>query len=261
MTASKQESAPSGYWHESARPLVSLVFVAPLLLGYEAGVLLLGRQAIRNGADVWMRQFLDLLGFSQYFLLPLLTCGILIGWHHVSRQPWRFHLSVLYGMAAESLAFGLLLLVVARWQGSLLMAALPVCATETAAADGGTVSVVHQTAARVVGFLGAGIYEELLFRLMLLPTAIGLLLYSGLSRRWSVPIAIAATSLLFSAAHYQFSLAFLGLNWSTQGDAFTWFSFLFRATAGAMFCLVFLKRGFGITAGAHALYDIFTVLS
>ena len=75
------------YWQQSRRPLVSLAFVAPLLLIYEAGILWLGPQAMRNGADVWLRQLLDLLGFSQYFLLPLLTVGLLAGWHHVTRQP------------------------------------------------------------------------------------------------------------------------------------------------------------------------------
>ena len=61
------------YWQQSRRPLTSLAFVTPLLLVYEAGVLWLGPHAMRNGADVWLRQLLDLLGFSQYFLLPLLT--------------------------------------------------------------------------------------------------------------------------------------------------------------------------------------------
>src|SRR5262245_11493587 len=75
------------YWQQSRRPLASLAFVTPLLLVYEAGVLWLGPQAMRNGADVWLRQLLDLMGFSQYFLLPLLTLGLLSGWHYVSRQP------------------------------------------------------------------------------------------------------------------------------------------------------------------------------
>src|SRR5262245_22299143 len=51
------------YWQQSRRPLVSLAFVVPLLLIYEAGILWLGPQAMRNGADVWLRQLLDLLGF------------------------------------------------------------------------------------------------------------------------------------------------------------------------------------------------------
>ncbi len=52
------------YWQQSRRPLVSLAFILPLLALYEGGVLLLGPSAIRNGADVWLRQLLDQLGLG-----------------------------------------------------------------------------------------------------------------------------------------------------------------------------------------------------
>jgi hypothetical protein len=77
------------YWEQSRRPLASLAFVTPLLAIYELGVLWLGPQAMRNGADVWLRQWLDGVGFSQYFLLPILTLGMLLAWHYTTRDPWR----------------------------------------------------------------------------------------------------------------------------------------------------------------------------
>ena len=64
---------------------------------------------MRNGADAWLRQTLDLLGFNAYFLLPVLTVGILLGWHHVLRQPWHVRRSVLYGMAVECLGLAAVL--------------------------------------------------------------------------------------------------------------------------------------------------------
>src|SRR5262245_105553 len=97
------ETFRGDYWQQSRRPLASLAFVAPLLLIYEAGILWLGPQAMRNGADVWLRQFLDLLGFSQYFLLPVLTVSLLVGWHHVTREPWRVSPKVLYAKLTECL--------------------------------------------------------------------------------------------------------------------------------------------------------------
>ena len=59
--ATPAEHTPLGqraeqYWVESRRPLASLVFIAPLLVIYEAGVLLLG---VQNGADAFMRRLLD----------------------------------------------------------------------------------------------------------------------------------------------------------------------------------------------------------
>jgi len=97
------------YWVQSQRPLASLVFIAPLLATYELGVLLLGPIAIRDGADVWLRQLLELIGFGQYFLLPVVCVCILLGWHHTTRQPWEVSPSVLKGMVCECvvLAIGL----------------------------------------------------------------------------------------------------------------------------------------------------------
>ena len=83
------------YIAESARPLVSMAFIAPLLMIYEMGVILLGPHTLRNGADLWLRDLLELLGFGQYFLLPLLTCGILLAWHHTRADHWTMRGSVL----------------------------------------------------------------------------------------------------------------------------------------------------------------------
>ena len=116
--------------------------------------------------------------------------------------------------------------------------------------------------ALLVGFFGAGIYEELLFRLMLLPALMGLLRLSGFSLRASLITAVIVTSLIFAAAHYHIDFEFAGRHFATtHGEEFQWRSFTFRAIAGAYFSLLFAFRGFGIAAGAHALYDVFTLLA
>lgn len=249
----KSPAAKTGYLHESVRPLAGLVFVAPMLIVYELGVLLLDRHAIRNAADVWLRQILDLLGFGQYFLLPILTCGLLLAWHHLKRHPWHLNWSVFYGMLVESLFFGFALVLVAGWQRSLFSAAVPSGAAH-AGETGGFLALM-------VGYLGAGIYEELLFRLILLSAAVGLLRLSGLSARWSAVIAVAAISILFSAAHYQIDFSFAGYHFTTTyGEVFDWYSFCFRFLAGVYFSVLFVLRGFGIAAGTHAAYDLFTLM-
>lgn len=244
----------AGYWQAATRPLASLLFVAPLLVFYEAGVLWLGPQAMRNAADVWLRALLDRLGFGYYFLLPVLTCALLLAWHHATRQPWQVRASVLYGMLLESLLFGFVLLLIAGWQQSLLGALLPASAAESPPADG--------VWGLMVGYVGAGIYEELLFRLMLLPGLWGLYRLIGMTSAVGAVAAVVTSSLLFAAAHYQFDVALGSIRLATQyGEPFAWFSFSFRAAAGAVFSLLFLYRGFGIAAGAHAMYDLFTLLS
>ena len=241
--ARSRSPGPEAYWDCSTRPLTSLALVVPILLLYEVGILRLGPEAVRNAADVWLRQLLDLLGFGQYFLLPLLSCAILLGWHHLTRYRWYVSADVLAGMLLESAVLALLLLAIAQVQGWLFLAAAQRLDWLAVTATQGLDSRVL-----ILGVFGAGLYEELLFRLMLLPAVFGILQWAGESRRASWVGAIVASSILFSAAHFQLL--------TPDGDPFTWFSFLFRALAGVFFGLLFLYRGFGITVGAHALYDI-----
>lgn len=245
--------AASFYWCQSRRPLASLAFVVPLLVLYEGGVLLLGRQAVRNGADVWLRQFFDTIGLSQYFLLPALTIGLLLAWHHVARDRWRLSAGVLYVMFAECAVLGLVLLGLARLEGLIAHSAL-----WGGAADGRVPLEMPWIAAgraaflgRMVAFVGAGVYEEMLFRLVLFPPVAVTARFLGARPAVRVAGAVILTSLLFSAAHYV----------GPHGDAFNTFTFLFRFTAGAFFAVIFVYRGFGIAAGTHALYDIFVSLS
>ena len=114
------EQPPMNYWQATSRPLTSLIFVLPMLAIYETGILLLGPEAIRNGVDVWLRQFLGLMGLGQYFLLPVLTIAILLAWHHLKEYPWQFRPTNLPLMAAESMVLGLFLLCLAHFQASVM---------------------------------------------------------------------------------------------------------------------------------------------
>jgi hypothetical protein len=244
----------SRYWFESSRPLVSLVFVTPMILAYEGGLLLLGPQRMRNGADVWLRWLLEQLGLGQYLFLPLLTCLGLLAWHHLRREPWHFEWPVLSGMFLESATLGIALLALAHLQGAIL-ASLSKGALCASISEPGSLD-------HVLSFFGAGIYEELMFRLLLLPVAALLFKLAGAHDRTSMIMAIIATSLLFAAAHYRWDMTLGSAHLTTAlGEAFNWGSFLFRFTAGLFFSAVFLERGFGIAVGAHALYDILLLLS
>jgi membrane protease YdiL (CAAX protease family) len=120
---------------------------------------------------------------------------------------------------------------------------------------------VGQFLGLLVGYVGAGIYEEVLFRMLLLPAAVALLRMGGFSTRTSMLVAAIAISLLFAAAHYRFDFVLAGHRFITlHGEPFQWSSFLFRFVAGASFAALYLLRGFGITAGTHAMYDLFTLI-
>ncbi len=213
------------YWVESCRPLASLVFIAPLLIIYEIGVLVLG---VQNGADVFMRRVLDGMGFSQHLLLPVLTVCILLGWHYLLREPWRLSGGVLSCMAVESLLLAVALRVFSFAQDALV-----------------TLSVGEKVR-EAIGFLGAGIYEELLFRLILFSLLAWAFRHLGMKNWASMALAVVVSSLIFAAAHHV----------GAGGEPFSAYRFFFRFTAGVFFALLFVYRGFGITAGSHAAYDI-----
>jgi hypothetical protein len=225
-----------GYFALSRTPLTSLVFALPLVLAYEGGVLLLGRGMPRNGADVWLRQLLDALGFGSYFLLPALTVLGLLAWHHVEHDRWHFSPGVLLGMAAESGLWAIVLVGLARMQERLWPLVVPAAVPD---AWNGFFS-------RFVGYCGAGLYEEVLFRLLLLPAVTWMFRRLGTGPGEALVTAVLVTSGLFSLAHYVGPL----------GDVFDVYSFTFRLMAGVFFACLFLLRGFGIVAGAHALYDM-----
>jgi hypothetical protein len=254
------QSPEPHYWFETRRPFCNLVFLLPLLLAYELGVLMLGgtdSDAFRNGADAWMRQFLLQLGIDLLWLLPATMIGALVFWQWASRQPWRMSWDTLGGMIAESLLFAFALILLGQGVDSCFRQ--PQTNLLQAVGSGWANGVM----VRSITFLGAGIYEEFLFRLCLIP-----LTYAGfrallIPHRWSVGATIVLTSLVFSLAHYLGSPDD-GYSLTMLTDAVSrvlttrslWFSFVFRTLAGAFFAALFFLRGFGITVGAHAAYDV-----
>lgn len=239
---------PDNYWTLSRQPWTSLVFSAPLLILYEVGVIMQPPGEVRNGAEVWLRRFLADLGFGQhYFLLPILVVVMLLGWQHVSGRTWRIKSSVLVGMTIESLLWACLLIAIAKTQKNWFPIAwheelqIYLCAIEMSPLVG------------LVNYFGAGFYEEVLFRLLLLPLVAWILHKAGLNEGQSWGWAILGTSVIFAAAHH----------FGALGDPWALRPLVFRTVAGCFFGVLFLARGFGITAWSHALYDVIvgTILS
>jgi membrane protease YdiL (CAAX protease family) len=245
--ASEEESQAPTYWSQTHAPLVSLAFLAPLLIVYEIGVLWVGERGdvyVRNGADHWMRSWLETIGLGQLFLLPGLVVAVLLAWHIAGKYEWRISFDTLAGMFAESLLFAMLLVAAGQIQELVFREYLPPVARLMQ--QNGTEVIVQTPLAQLVGFIGAGIYEEVLFRLILLQICYGVFRFLRATPRWAIVLAVLSTSLAFSCAHY------IG----PSADIFTLFSFTFRAVAGLFFATLFAVRGFGITVGCHAAYDV-----
>ena len=236
---------PATYWAITRRPLPCLAFIIPILVCYELGILWIGggaAGATRTGADAWIRLGLAGAGLTDQWLLPMgLVIGLLI-WQAVKPQGWRFSPFTLAGMAAESLVLAVALVGLSKVVDDGF-SALERSGPPALAAAAGT---GHPTASALIGFLGAGVYEETLFRLTLVPLLFGVLRLLQAPRVLASATAVTTSALLFSLAHHA----------GTPGEAFTWFAFIFRWLAGVYFAWVFVVRGFGVAVGTHTVYDV-----
>ena len=228
------------YIQAPRHPWPCFLFLLPLLFAYEGGVLWLGGtqpEMLRNGADTWFRKALEWCGMEELYWAPMLLAAGLLVW---SWLCWRDKPDDLFGvwlgMAIESVAFALGLWGVSRALGPVL---------EHFGITLNYSPHVQRAVGQIVTYVGAGIYEETLFRLILFAGLCRLLRYMfGLLV--AVILAAAASALLFSAAHHV----------GPFGDPFDGYVFLFRTIAGVYFAVLMETRGFGIAVGAHACYDV-----
>lgn len=205
------------------------------LLSYASG-------GVRNGADVLIKTAFIMIA-GPYG--PLVFGAVVVGasiWlirRDIRANGRDLKPRIFGGMALESLAMALVFGTVV---GTLTAQVLSPFAIAT---DGPLQSMGWAT--QLMVSLGAGIYEELLFRVVLV-SALALFAQRVLRLR-TVPTGIFAVvtgAFIFSAFHY------IG----PYGDPLELGSFVYRMIGGIVFSAMFLLRGFGITAWTHALYDV-----
>jgi hypothetical protein len=229
------------YFLATRHPWPCLLFLCPLLAAYEGGVVWLGGahpDTLRNGLDAWLRWGLESFGVQPLYWPPGVIAAVFFVWSWLVRAQRPADLAgVVLGMAIESLFFAMGLWALSQGLVPLLNEVGAALATPPAAEPG---------VGQVITYVGAGIYEEVVFRLVL---------FTGMSRMLRLfqapwPLATAAAALasaaLFSAAHHV----------GPYGEPYNGSVFLFRMLAGVYFALVYQLRGFGVAVGAHACYDV-----
>jgi hypothetical protein len=242
--------ALKSYWALSRAPRYSLTFALPLLIAYEALAAVLSRFAgeqMRNGADVMLRSlFIAVAGRRGPMLFALCVIAVFI-WFIARdlRRGGRLQLGVFGWMSAEAAALALAFGVVIGTITAKLLTPFSL------AVAGGAGQPEAGIATRLMLSLGAGLYEELLFRVLLVS---GLLLIAkrvlGLRPALANTFAVGLGALIFSAFHYV----------GPFGDPLRLDSFMFRTIAGVAFSALYVLRGFGITAWTHALYDVLVLV-
>jgi len=233
------------YLGRSRAPRYSLLFALPLLLLYEGlSAALTGSavEGVRNGADVLLKTlFLALGGRTGLYAfgVALLGGGAFLVWRDRRKAGEPVDGRVFVWMLAESAAYAAVFGAVVGWLTQLVLTGPRSLSTGAGAA--------LDLPTQLVISLGAGLYEELAFRVLLVGLLLRLflmLLPSG--KLVATSLAVVVSALIFSAFHYVGPL----------GDPFAVPSFTFRAIAGVAFSVLFVTRGFGIAAWTHALYDL-----
>ena len=230
----------TSYWTVTNTPLYSFIFTLPLLLVYEVGLFAISTSdlpLLRNGADVLMRQILEMFGiFGTYGFGGTFLIGFIIAFLRQKKELEATKISgeYLLTMLFESIGWAFVLTIIMLRAPEYLMTTKD-----------------EKLLQQVVLAIGAGIYEEFVFRVILI-TGFAYLL--GLIFQWKSvgknigSIVLAAA--LFSAFHF---VGPYGENPST-------YLFLIRFLAGVFLGVVYIFRGFGIAAYTHTIYDLFVLI-
>lgn len=228
------------YLLKSKTSFYSFLFTLPLFFLYEVNILFLSWDdilVVRNGADFLMRNILEsfdiygLYGLGLVFFLGLLVTYIFF---IKEDQQQEVNVNFLFIMLAESMLWSLVLYFLLFKFMVLLMN--PVGKT-----------ILQQ----VTLAIGAGIYEEFLFRVLLIAGLSGIL---GFVFMWDKTfkniIAVVLSGGIFSAFHFM----------GEYGDFFSMELFLIRFFAGLILGVLYMYRGFGITAYTHSIYDLIVLI-
>jgi hypothetical protein len=232
---SRPEAAEKPKWMARSSPWTDLAMTVPVFLGYHLGVISL---PVRNAADLVTSRLVVMANDNPVLYVVLtviiglaLTGVLALLGRGQAFELWRLGVVVLEG-AAYAVAMGA---VASYVVGSLRLAP---------ASGAGTGLVMA---------LGAGLYEEIAFRVVLfgLPVLLMRVLVGSTVRRLVLSVVWAAVAAaVFSGWHYV----------GAMGDSFQLGSFVFRWVCGLAFTAIYALRGFAPVVWTHALYDIWVLV-
>ncbi|MEM0983215.1 MAG: CPBP family intramembrane glutamic endopeptidase [Planctomycetota bacterium] len=244
LPADRRSFSKPGYLAESRKPLTVLLFVCPLVIAYELAVTASTFDDLPGiAARGVLARFFDLFGVAGVHVPAIALVVSLLAAHVLRGDRWKLRPLVAFGIAVEGAALAIPLLVLSAIAGGGAAAAL----TQTAAAEPGSAASWRDAVALAIG---AGLYEETVFRLLGF-AVLGLVLEDviGLKKgTWTI-IAVIVTSLAFAAFHGMPGSGGISVP-----------RFILYALAGVYFAILYVLRGFGVAVGAHTVYDIVALM-
>jgi hypothetical protein len=239
-------------------PLTSAIFVFPLFMIYQLGILL---SRGLNGVDFVTASFVQLCERDLGNYLIVLS-GMLVAYAAILvllRQRESFDPKAFVPVLAESAFYALTMGSIILFVMHRFVELVPGLATglhgPLGSAPGLTGGQLAAALSSGLNFLdivvisaGAGLHEELIFRLLGIG-GLSWLLAGAMGDKQAWVAALLISSLTFSLAHH------LGPN----GEAFEFAAFVYRSLAGVMFALIYQVRGFAVAVWTHTIYDIYVL--
>lgn len=265
------------YWTLSRLPLHALVFLVPLIVLYEMGSIAFLRDPAANVTTQIRAESLLNLFFQNFGVIGLMVPGITIAvvlmtMHIIRQDRWTVRPMVVTGMFLESAMWVLPLIVLAAvvTDAAARMSGAGHWSGLAAAAQAGDSLRGMPWQARATIAVGAGVYEELLFRLILIAMVDAMLKPFVVSTSTRAVVCVLVTSLCFAVYHdaaFTYDAA-TGQGFFSMIDTLLhqgpgaalarvkWGNALFYTAAGVYFACIYLSRGFGVVVGTHAAYDL-----
>ena len=217
--------------------LTSILFISPFIILYETlcyFIFINKDYEIRNLADVFIRDRFYILGeISQLFYVFILISAVIIYVIYNYDKYESYSFSVFYSslMIIEGFALSLILLFIINgfsvFESKYNFSSNPYFIN-------------------FYSSVGAGIWEEVFFRLFLFGFISYIIRFFFGNKFFSIFFALIISSIFFSLFHYIGNL----------GELFAINTFIIRFVAGVLLCLIYIKRGLGIACITHILYDV-----
>jgi membrane protease YdiL (CAAX protease family) len=207
----------------------SLVMVFPLLLIYQLCIVVVPSVVATDPISRLL--FSACHGRAGYLLTQAAIATAFLAWIHRSGRARALALSAVAPVAVEGLGIAIVL-----WLGLPLL--------------------LHRLfglglGASAVGAIGAGVYEELVFRLLLMGGIVTVARAAGVPARVAAIGAALLSAVVFAAAHH------LG----GAGEAFAPAAFGFRVLAGVALGATFWMRSLAHAVYAHVAFDLLVLVS
>ncbi len=232
----RRPSKVAVYLTESRELGASLVLVVPLLVAYELAMLVL-EAPYRNGAEMVVSDLVRTLPADtltivrRFFLAALIVATVWLS----RRSPPR--IARAHWVLGEALLLAMILGPLVGWMVGRIGLSAP------AEVASGPISGWMPFLLSV----GAGLWEEIVFRLGLLGgTVLVARRVCGLPDRPAIGVAVGLSALAFALYHHV----------GDMGEPLIASRFAFRAFAGVILGLLFVLRGFAVVVYMHVFYDV-----